>query len=80
MWGITSPISPPNPLLQFIGRLTGVTKDNWLQALGIITFWLFWVLGGFILAIWAVFYYTKDWSSGVAIDWIPKWLKPFWEI
>jgi len=47
--------------------------------LGITAFWFAWFLGGFILALWAVFYYTKDWPSGVVIDWIRNWLRPFWE-
>ena len=66
-------------MLQSISRITGITKDNWLQALGLTAFWFAWFFGGFILVLLAVFYYTKDWPSGVAIDWIRKWLKPFWE-
>ena len=66
-------------MLQSISRLTSITKENRLQALGITVFWFVWVLGSFILVIWVVFYYTKDWPSGVVIDWVRKWLRPFWE-
>ena len=80
-WSLASnPASPPNPMLESISRITGVTKDNWVQALSITAIWFAWFLGGFILFAWAVFYYTKDWPSGVAVDWMRNWLSPFWEI
>ena len=79
-WAVLAALMSMLWLYQRKTHNAGIVDVAWSFGTAITAIWFAWFLGGFILFAWAVFYYTKDWPSGVAIDWIRKWLRPFWEI